>query len=450
MRPTRRSAEEGRGSEEAWEGGERSRLVPPGRSGAGLRRPPPLLRAIARPHVPRRDRIPQPTRDPAPRTAMPHEETLDPQDWTELRALAHRAVDDAVDYMASLRERPAWEHAPARGQGPLRRAAAAGPAARRRDLRRVPRVRAPLPARQQPPAVLGLGAGQRHADGGDRRDAGGVHRLGERHLLVRRQQLRRAAGAGLVQGAARLPARGRRAAHERLLRLEPDRAGGGAQRRGRVRRARPRGSRAARAAHRLLLGGGALVAHQGRRAAGHGHERAAPRAHRRPHAHRPRRARRHGRGATAPPACAPSASSASPAPPTPARSTTCPAWPTSAPREDLWFHVDGAFGAWAAIAPAVAPPRRRHGARRLAGLRPAQVDEPDLPGRLRAGPRRRGPAADLLADAVVPRARRGRPRPHGGGRALALGLRVRALARLPRAQGVDGAQGARHATSSRA
>jgi glutamate/tyrosine decarboxylase-like PLP-dependent enzyme len=41
------------------------------------------------------------------------EESLDPRDWGELRALAHRAVDDAVDYMASLRERPAWEHAPA-------------------------------------------------------------------------------------------------------------------------------------------------------------------------------------------------------------------------------------------------------------------------------------------------------------------------------------------------
>jgi glutamate/tyrosine decarboxylase-like PLP-dependent enzyme len=42
------------------------------------------------------------------------EESLDPRDWAELRALAHRAVDDAVDYMATLRERPAWEHAPAR------------------------------------------------------------------------------------------------------------------------------------------------------------------------------------------------------------------------------------------------------------------------------------------------------------------------------------------------
>jgi aromatic-L-amino-acid decarboxylase len=45
---------------------------------------------------------------------MTKEETLDPQDWAALRALGHRALDDAMDYMESLRERPAWEHAPAR------------------------------------------------------------------------------------------------------------------------------------------------------------------------------------------------------------------------------------------------------------------------------------------------------------------------------------------------
>jgi aromatic-L-amino-acid decarboxylase len=45
---------------------------------------------------------------------MTQEETLDPQDWAALRALGHRALDDAMDYMESLRERPAWEHAPAR------------------------------------------------------------------------------------------------------------------------------------------------------------------------------------------------------------------------------------------------------------------------------------------------------------------------------------------------
>ena len=54
---------------------------------------------------------------------MTDEETLDPRDWAELRALGHRALDDAMDYMESLRERPAWEHAPAevkaRFDGPL-------------------------------------------------------------------------------------------------------------------------------------------------------------------------------------------------------------------------------------------------------------------------------------------------------------------------------------------
>jgi aromatic-L-amino-acid/L-tryptophan decarboxylase len=58
---------------------------------------------------------------------MTHEETLDPQDWAELRALAHRAVDDAVDYMASLRERPAWEHAPAHVKAHFAGPAPAGP-----------------------------------------------------------------------------------------------------------------------------------------------------------------------------------------------------------------------------------------------------------------------------------------------------------------------------------
>ncbi len=55
------------------------------------------------------------------------EESLDPQDWEELRALGHRAVDDAVDHMASLRERPAWEHAPARVKAHFAGPAPAGP-----------------------------------------------------------------------------------------------------------------------------------------------------------------------------------------------------------------------------------------------------------------------------------------------------------------------------------
>ena len=43
---------------------------------------------------------------------MRPEETLDPEDWESMRALGHRMVDDMMDYMQSVRERPVWQHAP--------------------------------------------------------------------------------------------------------------------------------------------------------------------------------------------------------------------------------------------------------------------------------------------------------------------------------------------------
>ncbi|OCP00599.1 MULTISPECIES: pyridoxal-dependent decarboxylase [unclassified Ensifer] len=49
-------------------------------------------------------------------SAMPNgavEETLDPEDWAELRALSHRIVDDAIDYLSTVRERPVWRNMPA-------------------------------------------------------------------------------------------------------------------------------------------------------------------------------------------------------------------------------------------------------------------------------------------------------------------------------------------------
>ena len=33
-------------------------------------------------------------------------ETLDPQNWDELRAQGHRMLDDMIDYIADVRERP--------------------------------------------------------------------------------------------------------------------------------------------------------------------------------------------------------------------------------------------------------------------------------------------------------------------------------------------------------
>ena len=39
-------------------------------------------------------------------------ETLDPTDWEAMRALAHRMVDDAIDYVATVRDRPVWQPIP--------------------------------------------------------------------------------------------------------------------------------------------------------------------------------------------------------------------------------------------------------------------------------------------------------------------------------------------------
>ncbi len=40
------------------------------------------------------------------------EETLDPDDWSTARALAHRIVDDAVTHLAEVRDRPVWQEMP--------------------------------------------------------------------------------------------------------------------------------------------------------------------------------------------------------------------------------------------------------------------------------------------------------------------------------------------------
>lgn len=42
----------------------------------------------------------------------PAEETLDPADWAATRALAHRMVDDAIDRLDTLRDRPVWQPMP--------------------------------------------------------------------------------------------------------------------------------------------------------------------------------------------------------------------------------------------------------------------------------------------------------------------------------------------------
>lgn len=45
------------------------------------------------------------------RAAM-KEETLDPDDWDSLRVLGHRMVDEMLDYLRTVRERPVWQPIP--------------------------------------------------------------------------------------------------------------------------------------------------------------------------------------------------------------------------------------------------------------------------------------------------------------------------------------------------
>ncbi len=48
------------------------------------------------------------------------EPSLDPADWTELRALGHRMLDDMVDYLAGARQRPVWVPQPEASRAALR------------------------------------------------------------------------------------------------------------------------------------------------------------------------------------------------------------------------------------------------------------------------------------------------------------------------------------------
>ena len=42
----------------------------------------------------------------------PIEETLDPEDWDAMRVLGHQMSDDLLEYVKDLKNRPAWQHAP--------------------------------------------------------------------------------------------------------------------------------------------------------------------------------------------------------------------------------------------------------------------------------------------------------------------------------------------------
>ena len=58
---------------------------------------------------------------------MPDTESLDPADWSDLRALGHRMVDDMFDHLGGLREGPVWRPMPEASRLALRRGLPRGP-----------------------------------------------------------------------------------------------------------------------------------------------------------------------------------------------------------------------------------------------------------------------------------------------------------------------------------
>ena len=39
-------------------------------------------------------------------------QTLDPENWDDIRAQGHRMLDDMLDYISNIRERPVWRPIP--------------------------------------------------------------------------------------------------------------------------------------------------------------------------------------------------------------------------------------------------------------------------------------------------------------------------------------------------
>jgi aromatic-L-amino-acid decarboxylase len=56
------------------------------------------------------------------------EETLDPEDWGELRKLGHRMLDDMFDYLSTVRKKPAWQPVPEIVKAQLRQSLPVEPA----------------------------------------------------------------------------------------------------------------------------------------------------------------------------------------------------------------------------------------------------------------------------------------------------------------------------------
>jgi hypothetical protein len=71
--------------------------------------------------------------------------TLDPQDWDTLRQLGHQMLDDLVEYLQTVRDRPVWQPILRQSRSSLN-----NPASQRAELTQVYEVQ-----KQHPPYPMG-------------------------------------------------------------------------------------------------------------------------------------------------------------------------------------------------------------------------------------------------------------------------------------------------------
>ena len=100
-------------------------------------------------------------------------ETLDPQNWDELRALGHRMLDDMLDYAADIRDRPVWSPIPNDVRARFRAELPRQPSGLDEVYREFTDFIVPYATGNVHPGLHGMGAWRRHRGRHAGGDAGG-------------------------------------------------------------------------------------------------------------------------------------------------------------------------------------------------------------------------------------------------------------------------------------
>ncbi len=127
------------------------------------------------------------------------EETLDPKDWESMRALGHRILDDALDYLETLRDRPVWRHAPPDVKAHFEGPPPFTPQPSEEVYEEYVQYILPHQLGNSHPRFWGWVAGTGTVMGMFAELLGAATDAGQRFLFLPQQQLRRDAGSRLVQ-----------------------------------------------------------------------------------------------------------------------------------------------------------------------------------------------------------------------------------------------------------